>query len=509
MIRHLQLLFIDLALIAIATVVAAILRDNLEISEARLADLAPYLFFTLGVAFVVLPLLGTNRAVWRFSTIADYLRILIATIAIIGGAVAFGFAFNRMDGVARALPIIQALLILFALVGVRISRRLWRAATERRLPAEAARKAAGYEMILVVGLGRLTDLYLRAVSQFAPDRVRIAGLLAHGDPQIGRAVRGHSIVGTAEDAAEALRALEIHGVFVDRIVVAVDFEKLSERAQEALLNIEKATNIKVEFLVEQMGLSPRSESEAKVASVKDSGKVFDVDGDDLAALKRRRYWRIRRALDVAGALSLLVVLSPVMLLVAIFVAIDMGLPTVFWQQRPGLNGRPFKLYKFRSMAAAHNRHGERTPDDQRTSNMGRFLRQTRLDELPQLFNILIGEMSFIGPRPLLPVDQPAAFAARLLIRPGLTGWAQVKGGRTVSPADKAALDVWYMRNASLALDLEIVLLTLSMVFFGERVDDAAIGRAWDGKQREGVFAQSALTGTQSDFPGPTSSEQAA
>jgi lipopolysaccharide/colanic/teichoic acid biosynthesis glycosyltransferase len=176
--------------------------------------------------------------------------------------------------------------------------------------------------------------------------------------------------------------------------------------------------------------------------------------------------------------------------VAILVAIDVGLPVVFWQQRPGFNGRPFKLYKFRTMAAAHKANGERMPDDQRTSDIGRFLRRTRLDELPQLFSILTGEMSFIGPRPLLPVDQSAAYAARLLVRPGLTGWAQVKGGREISAADKAALDVWYVLNASLALDLEIVAHTIKMVLFGDKVDAIAIRRAWRELQQAGMIAES-------------------
>lgn len=100
--------------------------------------------------------------------------------------------------------------------------------------------------------------------------------------------------------------------------------------------------------------------------------------------------------------------------------------------------------------------------------------------------ILTGEMSFIGPRPLLPVDQPAAYAARLHVRPGLTGWAQVKGGREISAADKAALDVWYTQNASLALDLEIIARTVTMVLFGEGVDVIAIQRAWRELQQAGI-----------------------
>ena len=146
---------------------------------------------------------------------------------------------------------------------------------------------------------------------------------------------------------------------------------------------------------------------------------------------------------------------------------------------PGLGGRPFRLYKFRTMARPYDAGGRRIPDADRLSVSGRFLRRSRLDELPQLFNILIGEMSFIGPRPLLAADQYPQLDARLTVRPGMTGWAQIKGGRELSAADKAALDVWYIRNACFRVDLEILLGTLRVVLLGERAADRdAIRDAW-------------------------------
>jgi lipopolysaccharide/colanic/teichoic acid biosynthesis glycosyltransferase len=160
------------------------------------------------------------------------------------------------------------------------------------------------------------------------------------------------------------------------------------------------------------------------------------------------------------------------------VAVRLGFPIVFWQHRPGLAGRSFRLYKFRTMGASHGPDGRRLPDAERLSNFCNFLRRTRLDELPQLFNILRGEMSFVGPRPLLHQDQPAECLDRLLIRPGLTGWAQVVGGRNISPEDKAALDLWYVCNASLLLDLKIAARTVEIVLFGERVLTPLIARAW-------------------------------
>jgi lipopolysaccharide/colanic/teichoic acid biosynthesis glycosyltransferase len=129
------------------------------------------------------------------------------------------------------------------------------------------------------------------------------------------------------------------------------------------------------------------------------------------------------------------------------------------------------------MSASHDRHSRRVPDEQRLSLVGRLLRRSRLDELPQLYNVLIGDMSFVGPRPLLPCDQSPDYAARLSVRPGITGWAQVNGGRIVAPLDKAILDIWYVSKASFLLDLKIMLRTVEMVLFGERANTKAVHQA--------------------------------
>jgi lipopolysaccharide/colanic/teichoic acid biosynthesis glycosyltransferase len=129
------------------------------------------------------------------------------------------------------------------------------------------------------------------------------------------------------------------------------------------------------------------------------------------------------------------------------------------------------------MRAPHDKQGRRIPDDHRSSVVGRILRRARLDELPQLYNVLIGDMALIGPRPLLPRDQSADYAVRLSVRPGITGWAQVNGGRIISPSDKLMLDVWYVKNASFVLDLKIALRTVSMMLFGDRINAAAVAQA--------------------------------
>jgi lipopolysaccharide/colanic/teichoic acid biosynthesis glycosyltransferase len=130
------------------------------------------------------------------------------------------------------------------------------------------------------------------------------------------------------------------------------------------------------------------------------------------------------------------------------------------------------------MGTAYAPDGRRVSDSERLSFIGCLLRRWRLDELPQLYNVLIGTMSFVGPRPLLPGDQFAGMPERLAVRPGLTGWAQIHGGRDLTASDKAALDLWYIKNASLRVDLRILLATLRMILFGERADPVAIRQAW-------------------------------
>ena len=142
---------------------------------------------------------------------------------------------------------------------------------------------------------------------------------------------------------------------------------------------------------------------------------------------------------------------------------DVGLPILFWQERLGWNGRSFLIYKFRTLGAPFDSAGNPNFAGRQLSAIGRFLRASRIDELPQLLNVLFGDMSLIGPRPLLPEDQPANKEIRLSVRPGITGWAQVNGGKLVSKEEKQKLDEWYVRNASFALDLRIALMTFGVM----------------------------------------------
>jgi lipopolysaccharide/colanic/teichoic acid biosynthesis glycosyltransferase len=181
---------------------------------------------------------------------------------------------------------------------------------------------------------------------------------------------------------------------------------------------------------------------------------------------------MKRLVDIVGSAIGLVVITPALLVIAIFIRWKLGAPVLFQQTRPGLNGLPFEMVKFRTMREAEGPDGRPLPDAERLTPLGRTLRSTSLDELPELWNVLKGDMSLVGPRPLLmeylPLYTPEQ-ARRHEVRPGITGWAQVNGRNALSWEEKFALDIWYVNNWSFWLDMRILLLTLRKVALREGI----------------------------------------
>ena len=180
----------------------------------------------------------------------------------------------------------------------------------------------------------------------------------------------------------------------------------------------------------------------------------------------------KRLIDFILSLLALIILSPILLILAILVRIKLGSPIIFKQKRPGLNEKIFTLYKFRTMTDAKDEHGNLLPDEIRLTKFGKLLRSTSLDELPELFNILKGDMAIVGPRPLLVRYLPLYSdhqKHRHDVRPGFTGWAQCNGRNAISWEEKFDLDVYYTKHISLFLDLKIILKTVKVVLFREGI----------------------------------------
>ncbi|OBX58360.1 sugar transferase [Moraxella osloensis] len=195
---------------------------------------------------------------------------------------------------------------------------------------------------------------------------------------------------------------------------------------------------------------------------------------------------LKRAFDIAASTSALVLLSPVLAITAHKVKKELGSPVLFRQTRPGLHGKPFEMIKFRTMKDATDKEGNVLPDSERLTEFGKKLRASSLDELPELWNVLKGDMSLVGPRPLLMEYLPlynAEQAKRHNVRPGVTGYAQVNGRNSLSWEDKFKLDTWYVEHQSLWLDMKILLKTVKKVIIK------------DGISAEGEATMSKFTGT--------------
>ena len=187
---------------------------------------------------------------------------------------------------------------------------------------------------------------------------------------------------------------------------------------------------------------------------------------------------MKRIVDLLAALLGLIFLTPVIISLAILIRLTLGFPILFTQTRPGLHGKPFHMIKFRTMTDDRDANDNLLPDSMRLTAFGRFLRATSLDELPEFFNVLKGDMSLVGPRPLLMEYLPlysSEQARRHDVRPGITGWAQINGRNAISWEEKFKLDTWYVENQSFWLDLKILLITIKKVFIRDGIN--AIGEA--------------------------------
>jgi lipopolysaccharide/colanic/teichoic acid biosynthesis glycosyltransferase len=196
---------------------------------------------------------------------------------------------------------------------------------------------------------------------------------------------------------------------------------------------------------------------------------------------------LKRLVDLVLGITAVILLSPILLITAILVSRKLGSPIFFTQVRPGKDGKPFKMVKFRTMRDAIDAQGNPLPDAERLTPFGRRLRSTSIDELPELWNVIKGEMSLVGPRPLLmeylPLYSPEQ-AARHDLKPGMTGWAQINGRNAISWEDKFKLDTWYVRHQSLWLDIKIMALTVKKVLVR------------DGISAEGEATMTRFTGSQ-------------
>jgi lipopolysaccharide/colanic/teichoic acid biosynthesis glycosyltransferase len=467
--RKYLLLGIDLLWVAISPFAALFIRDSFALRAEALTAAIPHAYLGLVVAAVVFPIAGLNRTFWRYTSLSELVRLQLAVTVTVLLAMLATFAHTRLLDISRSLPLLQWFFLVAVMTGTRLAIRVWR--ERSAVTGQQFMRGPATKNVLIVGVNRLAEVYVRAMAEFGVEKFSVVGFLAREAHLHGRLLQSHKVLGVPEDLLKVAQELEVHGTWLDRIVVTEDLRRLSPSAQQALLDFERSSEVKIDWLPELLGFASSSEE------VLQANKTTDAPACPTPSGPKRRQRYPKRIFDLFAAAILLIITAPLFAAITLLIAVDVGLPVVFWQSRPGRYGRPFKLYKFRTMRAPHDELGNRILDQDRVSRFGALLRLTRLDELPQLYNILVGEMSFVGPRPLLVTDHGPGTRDRLIVRPGLTGWAQVNGGRKLAAEDKAALDIWYAAHLSLGLDFRIALYTVHLLFSGERINQEAVRAA--------------------------------
>lgn len=474
-VSHWLLILFDLGILVVVPFLTVLLLNDFALSSllpAKSAVLNTYVVSCAGVGVLIWFSTGVGRRIWSRTSLQDVLRVVSACTLTILLAALLTFMTTRLAGLSRAIIVMHLLISPAAMISLRVIARVVNSPAAKAAPFASARGLPTVRHVLMIGSGPLAELYNRAARSVVGNTIEVVGVLDDDKALHGRVACGLPVLGGPSEVDRVVERLRVHGVDIDAIVVVKPQSDLSPALRNALAGIESGGRIAVENLAERLGFTVS----------RDDGVTYQPISS--TPMRHRPYWG-KRAMDFGLAVILLIVLSPLMLLVSLLVAIDVGIPVLFWQQRPGTNGWPFRINKFRTMRMPIDADGVRISDGDRLSAIGRNLRRFKLDELPQLWNVLIGEMSFVGPRPLLPNDQPDKAAARLAVRPGVTGWAQVNGGTLLTVSEKNMLDRWYVRHASPALDVRIASRTVATAIWGERRNPMEIAMAQMDLECEG------------------------
>jgi lipopolysaccharide/colanic/teichoic acid biosynthesis glycosyltransferase len=457
------------AVCAMATPVLALwIRGAPPLSPLDWPTVALYCGISFGFALVAFVAFRINDSVTHLFSVGDALQLTKAVALSELMTCLVLFSVTRLEGIPRTTPIIHALLLAAALILVRSYRRMRRAIADR----PSLHGTEGPEHIIVIGANKLSALYLGFLSAYAPNHFRVIGLLDDRPEMTGRTLAGVRVLGPINHLLPIIEEFKEHGISTDRILIGGDAELLPAEMAAQVRGICSMQELRLDFIPRLLGLKATEQARPQ-------GNAGLGAANFASAYSPPPYHSAKRVLDFAASLALFIVLLPVLIVVAGIVLFDVGLPVLFWQQRIGRNGESFQLHKFRTLKPSFDWDGRALSEEERQSSVGSTLRRLRLDELPQLLNVLIGDMSLVGPRPLLPRDQPPNPAVRLSIRPGMTGWAQVHGGTLLTPEEKSVLDEWYVRNASLWIDLTILLKTVGILLRGERRPGSRPGATGD------------------------------
>ena len=414
------------------------IRDASLVPTADWNAVAYYWVASSGFALLAFFALRIQDGMTRHFSVHEALDLAEAVLLAELMTCAVMFTLTRFDGIPRSMPLIHGALLLTGLVAARLCIRIAVGGNDQIASHQSRR-----ERIVLIGANRFGSSFIQMLQAYAPQLQPVIAVLDDDPKMIGKAVGGVQVLGAPHELDTIITEFAIHGVTTDRVVVAGESDFLSSAVFDEIERICQKRQIELCFLPRMMGLTEWN--------APDPSAACDPVPEELD-LRLPLYFRFKRLVDVAASLFLLIMLSPLFIIASLLVLLDVGAPILFWQERLGWKRHSFLIYKFRTLGAPFDADGNPSIASRQPSTIGRFLRSTRIDELPQLLNVLLGDMSLIGPRPLLPEDQPANTSLRLSVRPGITGWAQINGAKLVTKDEKERLDEWYVRNASFWVD---------------------------------------------------------
>src|SRR2546429_2017871 len=441
----------DLFWALVSPILALYLRD-VDVN-ADWSVIASYWVLSAGFAILAFFAFRLQDGMTRYFSVHEALDIAEAVLFAELMTFAVLFTLTRLDGIPRSMPLIHGLLLAGGLLAARVFVRI--VASEDNEPPEHQYRQ---ERIILIGANRFASSFIQLLNAYASQQQRVIAVLDEDAAMIGRAISVVQILGAPHELEAIVSEFAIHGIGADRIVIAGEADFLSAPVLHEVERICKKRQIELAFLPRMIGLSERKPTTAPA--------VIPKPVESVPTFALPQFFRLKRWIDIVGSLALIVLFFPLLALAGVLVLLDVGPPIFFWQERLGRREWPVLIHKFRTLKAPFDSTGQPTAGSRRPSAVGRFLRATRLDELPQLLNVLFGAMSMIGPRPLLPEDQPSNMSFRLSVRPGISGWAQVNGAKLITKEEKQKLDEWYVHNASLWLDLRIATMTINLLLRG-------------------------------------------
>lgn len=478
LIRNRYLVISDVILTALSAILGFAIRLDIPLLWTYLPICVPFTLMAIAIKFPLYYLFGLYRRFWRYVGIHEMLLILGATTASSAILTLLVLGVFLPQGWFSAFPrsalVIDWLWSLFFIGGIRFSVRFLGEVGTLWSSSERAGSSERLCRVLIMGAGDTGAMIVREMRNNPKVEMEPVGYVDDDQTKIGMRIYGLPVLGTHESIPQLVRRFKIDLAF---IAMPTASDQTVRHIQEICESVPVAFKVIpgiYELLSGTVKVSPVRDKQIEELMRREPVHVGADDAPHLGDAADSVYTRYgKRIFDLAVTVPLFVLLSPVLALVALLVRVKLGSPVLFRQQRPGLRGKPFTIYKFRTMTDARDCQGNLLPDAQRLTSFGRFLRSTSLDELPELFNVLKGDMSLVGPRPLLMqyLDRYTPEQMRRhRVKPGITGWAQINGRNALNWEQKFALDVWYADHWSLWLDIKIIPLTIWKIFKREGIN---------------------------------------